>query len=72
MTPKRVFAKLHVLATFVHQGEPLVTTAEWLPGRQRWKYETWDSLHAELGAVWRDGVDQPDPDYAKMVEEDAR
>lgn len=44
---RAVDAALDVLAVFPHEGETLITTAEWLPGKRRWVYETYTSWRAE-------------------------
>lgn len=44
---RNVQALLHVVAVFSHDGQTHAVTAEWLPGRRRWAYETYTKWRAD-------------------------
>ena len=49
----------HVVAVFDHAGETLAVSAEWLPHKSRWSYETIDVTTAEFGLYYPDGTERP-------------
>lgn len=57
---KRVAALIHVLSAVEHNGEWLVTCAEWFPSRKRWNYEVFNAMKAICGSIWPDGVEPPE------------
>ncbi len=56
---KRVAALVHVLSVVEHNGEWIVTTAEWFPSRKRWNYEVFRDILAIVGSIWPDGDEPP-------------
>lgn len=56
---RRVEASVLVVAVFTHEGETRAVCAEWLPGRRRWTYDTYDTSHAEFGVIWPRGQPRP-------------
>lgn len=67
---RRVGLLNHVIAVAEHNGEIIVTGAQWIAEQKRWLYVVHRGHEAELGSIWIDGTDSTSETVRRCVEED--